>query len=182
MKRVVNGAVSRIIAAAAKRGVVLLGVALAGGCASTELDPASVSEARRQLEARAETARLYEFAGSSMRQAEQHLRRAEQILEQGGSQQSLDHHEFMARQQLAIAESRLRRGLTQEQIVSTEQDLLALVQQAERQEAEATARRVEEVEGELSETQMKLRMAEQRAKAMAKRLVEAGITDSVKPD
>jgi hypothetical protein len=163
---------------------VLAGVAvtLVCACATIPLETAALDDSRERYEAASDSPRIFDYAASSMHQAQHHLRRAEQLLEDAASQDELDHHSFLARQYVAIAEARLRRGLAQEDIERAEQRRQALVLEHQKREAAAAAQRADAVEDELSDTRMQLRMSERRAKSLAERLVEMGVTDSVEPN
>jgi ribosome-binding protein aMBF1 (putative translation factor) len=163
---------------------VLAGIAVTLACACATIPPESVAldDSRERYAAASDSPRIFDFAASSMRQAQHHLRRAEQLLEQAASQDELDHHSFLARQYVAIAEARLRRGLAQEDIEQAAQRRQALVLEYQQREAAAATQRAEAVEDELSDARMQLRMSERRARSLAERLVEMGVTDSVEPN
>lgn len=158
--------------------LIVITSVLLGACASAPLDAGSIDDARGRYAAVSDTPRIFEFAASSIRQAQQHLEQAEQLYDEDASQEEVDHQSFLARQHLAIAEARLRRALAQQDVEKAEARRRSLLLEAERREAVAAAERAEAMESELTDTRMQLRMAEQRAKALADRLVEAGVTGS----
>lgn len=166
------------------RGTLLILVTsvLLGACASAPLEAGSIDDARERYAAVSDTPRIFDFAASSIRQAQQHLMQAEQLYDDDASQEEVDHQSFLARQHLAIAEARLRRALAQQDVEQAEDRRRSLLLEAERREAVAAAERAEAMESELTDTRMQLRMAEQRAKALADRLVEAGLTSSRESD
>ena len=160
---------------------LLAAVALLLSCACTstgERENIALNEARALFATAAENTDTLRYASSSMRDAEAHLRKAEELLREAGDQAAADHHAFMARQHLAIARARQRRGAAQQDIERYQERRQALMLAARQREATLAARREEAMEDELAETRMQLRLAEQRAKAMADRLVELGVTSS----
>ena len=166
-----------------RASVAILTFMLLSACAGTsERESAALGQARDVYATAAEQSDIFEYADSSMRQAERHLQKAEELLKQTGNQTAVDHHAFLARQHVAIAEARLRRGSAQQDIERLEERRQALMLAARQREATLAARRAEAVEGELADTRMQLRMAEQRAKALAERLLELGVTSSRQED
>src|SRR5690606_14277685 len=94
-----------------------LAVILTAGCATTgdEPIPALESATARFEELRA-TPRIEEFARRNLRDAERNLQQARTLAEEGGDRDEIEHYSFLAISHLDIAEARLNRGLTQEQI------------------------------------------------------------------
>lgn len=167
-----------IVPAMAARASAIVTAVLLSACTASPLDPDAVKDAREHYQAAGETPQIFTFAASSMHQALEHLEQAEELLESDASQDEVDHHGFLARQHVAIAEARLRRALAQQDVDQAEERRRMLLLQARQQKAAAAAARVEAIESELADTRMQLRMAEERAKALADRLVEAGVTSS----
>jgi hypothetical protein len=157
-------------------------VVLLAACAATQPDTAALDDARALYSTASQTAGIFDYAASSMRQAQHHLRVAEQLLADHAPKDEIDHHSFLSRQHVAIAQARVRRGQAQEDIERGEQRRRTLIAAAERREATAAARRAEAAEDELTDTLMQLRMAERRAKALAERLLELGVTSSREPE
>jgi hypothetical protein len=146
-------------------------------CATAELDRDSVDQARQELSKASEMARIYDYGAGAMRQAERFQHLAESTIQDPDEADLADHYAFLARKHVAIAEARLRRGIAEEEIERAHQRLRALKVAAEQRAA--AAEHAEAVEEELSDTRMKLRMSERRARALAERLVELGVTDSL---
>lgn len=161
---------------------LLGGLLLLSGCAGTPLQSRAVDDARARYLAASENPRIREAAAGSMDRAGQHLAEAERLLRESGRQADVDHHAFLSRQHVAIAEARLRRAGAQQDLQRAEERRRSLLAEARRLEAAAAARRADTVEDQLAETRMQLRLAEERARALADRLVEAGVTGSREPD
>jgi hypothetical protein len=150
--------------------VTLLVATLLSGCGSTPLSEDSLHTSEELFAMANETPEIYRYASSNMRQAHRYLQSAAELADEGGSQDELEHLTFLARQHVAIAEARLRRGLTEAKINNADQRRETLVLASEQRQAAAA-------EEQLSEMRAKLVTSERRAQALAEKLREMGVSD-----
>lgn len=148
----------------------LLSLTLLTGCGSAPLQEDSLRTSQELFTVAAESPDIYRYASSNMRQAQRYLRQAQELLADGGSQDELEHLTFLARKHVAIAEARLRRGLNEAKIERADQRREALVLASERREVAVTQER-------LAEMRAKLANSEQRAQALAQKLLELGVSE-----
>lgn len=167
---------SRLRAALAP--AALLAALLTAGCASTgdEEIPALQSAEARFDELRA-TPRVEEFARRNLRDAERNLQQARSLAEEGGDRDAIEHYSFLASTHLDIAEARLNRGVTQEQIGTADRKRQELMLAAEQRRAESNRaraseaqQRAEEAEARLALTQQELEQTQQAAQNLAAEL------------
>ncbi len=158
----------RRYAPAALAGVLLLMLA---GCAST---PGSdvLQQAQAEYDAAISHARIYDFGNRNLQEAERHLRRAQELQAESESREIIEHHAFMARQYVAMAEAQLQRGLTREQIAQADQRRRAMLLQAQERQVTAASGRAAEAEAELEESEAELAAAETRAQTLSERVGE----------
>lgn len=155
----------------------ILGTALVTACGSAPLRDDSLGTSRELFAVASETPEIYRYASSDMRQANRYLQQAQEMLEEGGSQDELEHLTFLARKHVAVAEARMRRGLIDEKILRADQRRETLVLSSEKREAAAAVERAAEAEDRVAEMGAKLATSERRAQALAEKLVELGVSE-----
>ncbi|HEX7038349.1 MAG TPA: OmpA family protein [Pseudomonadales bacterium] len=139
----------------------LLAALFTAGCASTGDEPVpALQAAEARFEELRSTPRVEEFARRNLRDAERNLQLARTLAEEGGDREEIEHYSFLASSHLDIAEARLNRGLTQEEISTADRRRQELMLAAEQRRAEQQRTRASEAEQRADEAEARLALAQ----------------------
>lgn len=139
--------------------IAAIGVSvLLTACASSPPENPKVTEARNSYQAIQNDPNVVRSAAADLRQAQEHLRLAEELLEEGADDNLIEHEAYLADQYAAVAEAKGQRSAIQQEIETAEErrrELRLQTQASATQQAQSEADALRQQLQELKEMQAK---------------------------